>query len=459
MSNFKPFRYKSLDELKQDIEQANLNIPLSEDLSPLRNPVKVGHLTAANSMAVLPMEGCDCNPDGSMSELTERRYMRFSLGGSALLWWEANAVVEEGKANPLALMLTKENLPSFQAFLKKAKEAAQKENNITPINILQLTHSGRYSRPYGEQPSPMAAFRDPILDERSRVVSDEQVVSDEYLDSLIEKYVESALLAKEAGYDGVDMKSCHKYLISELLGAFTRKGKYGGESFENRSRFLVETVKAIRKAVGNDFIIACRLNMFDVHPYPYGYGCDKDDFTKWDSKEPLELIKILVEAGVDLFALSSSNPYYIYPQFGRPFDIPSLGVPIPDESQLSIIEKIFEYTRKAQEVAGDVPIVGNGYSWLRQYIPNAAAANLKSHACGMVGLGRSSFAYPDAAKDIFANNEMNTKKVCISCSKCTQIMRDHGSTGCVVRDSEVYVPKYKEARAAAEAKANLAAQK
>lgn len=450
MAKHKMFRYKSLEELKQEIESQKVNIELTEDLSPLRNNVKVGHLKTSNAMAILPMEGCDCEPDGSMSELTKRRYMRFSKGGSSLIWWEANAVVEEGKANPQALMLRKENLSSFQEFLAESRKAAKEANDVSLIHILQLTHSGRYSRP-GEERAPMVAFRDPLLDERSGVFSDDQVVTDEYLDSLTEKYVESALLAKEAGYDGVDIKACHKYLLSELLGGFTRKGKYGGESLENRSRFLVQTVEAVRKAVGNDFIIGCRLNVFDVHPYPYGFGCDKEDIYKFDSTEPVALIKMLVKAGVDVFALSSSNPYFVYPQFGRPFDIPSLGIPEPEESQLSIIEKIFEYTRVAQEAAGDVPIIGNGYSWLRKYIPNAAAANIKSHSCSMVGLGRSSFAYPDAAHDIFTNGEMDPKKVCVACSKCTQIMRDHGSTGCVVRDSEVYVPKYREARAAAEA--------
>ncbi|MFR3727530.1 hypothetical protein [Lacrimispora sp.] len=450
MAKHKMFRYKSLEELRQEIENQELNIELTEDLSPLRNNVKVGHLKTSNAMAVLPMEGCDCEPDGSMSELTKRRYMRYSKGGSGLIWWEANAVVEEGKANPQALMLTKENLSSFQEFLAESRKAAKEANDVSLIHILQLTHSGRYSRP-GKERAPMVAFRDPLLDERSGVFRDDQVVTDEYLDSLTEKYVESALLAKEAGYDGVDIKACHKYLLSELLGGFTRKGKYGGESLENRSRFLVQTVEAVRKAVGNDFIIGCRLNVFDVHPYPYGFGCDKEDIYKFDSTEPVALIKMLVHAGVDVFALSSSNPYYVYPQFGRPFDIPSLGIPEPEESQLSILEKIFEYTRVAQEAAGEVPIIGNGYSWLRQYIPNAAAANIKSHSCSMVGLGRSSFAYPDAAHDIFTNGKMDLRKVCVACSKCTQIMRDHGSTGCVVRDSQVYVPKYREARAAAEA--------
>ncbi len=450
MAKHKMFRYMSLEEFKQDIESQNVNIDLTEDLSPLKNNVKVGHLVTANAMAILPMEGCDSNEDGSMSELTKRRYMRFSTGGSSLIWWEANAVVEEGKANPQSLMLTNENLASFQEFLKESRKAAKEANDISLIHILQLTHSGRYSRP-GEARAPMVAFRDPLLDERSGVYSNDQVVTDEYLDALTEKYVTSALLAKEAGFDGVDIKACHKYLLSELLGGFTREGKYGGESLENRSRFLVQTVEAVRKAVGDDFIIGCRLNVFDVHPYPYGFGCDKEDIYKFDSTEPVALIKMLVKAGVNVFALSSSNPYFVYPQFGRPFDIPSLGIPEPEESQLSILEKIFEYTRIAQAAAGDVPIIGNGYSWLRKYIPNVAAANIKSHSCSMVGLGRSSFAYPDAAHDIFTTGEMDSKKVCVSCSKCTQIMRDHGSTGCVVRDSSVYVPKYKEARAAAEA--------
>ncbi|HCB90442.1 MAG TPA: NADH:flavin oxidoreductase [Ruminococcaceae bacterium] len=451
MENHKVFRFQTLDELKKEIEKEGVRIDLTTDLSPLKQPVEIGPQTSSNSMAVLPMEGCDCNLDGSPSELTKRRYLRYARGGSGLIWWEANAVVEEGKSNPHALIITKENVNSFRKLVHETKKAAKEENGVSLINILQLTHSGRYSRP-ADVPAPMVAFRDPLLDPRSGVVRDNQVVSDDYLDSLTGKFVEAALLAKEAGFDGVDIKAVHKYLVSELLGGFTRKGKYGGESLENRSRFLIQTVKAVRQAVGKDFIVACRLNVFDAHPYPYGFGCDRKDMWKWDSTEPVALIKMLVSSGVDLLALSSSNPYYIYPQFGRPFDIPSLGVPAPKESQLSIIEKMFEFTRVAQKAAGSVPVVGNGYSWLRQFIPNAGAANLKSHSCSMVGLGRSSFAYPDAPYDIFNKGAMDPRKVCVTCSKCTQIMRDHGSTGCVVRDAKVYLPIYREARAAAQAK-------
>lgn len=98
---------------------------MSDDFEPLKKPVKIGNKTAPNSMAVLPMEGCDSNPDGSPSELVHRRYKRFASGGAGLLWWEANAVVPEGRANPLQMMLTKENKKEFSDLIKIAKKALQ----------------------------------------------------------------------------------------------------------------------------------------------------------------------------------------------------------------------------------------------------------------------------------------------------------------------------------------------
>ncbi len=91
-------------------------------------------------------------------------------------------------------------------------------------------------------------------------------------------------------------------------------------------------------------------------------------------------------------------------------------------------------------------VIGNGYSWLRQFLPYAGAANIANQSCTMVGLGREAFAYPDAPRDIMEKGKMNPRKVCITCSKCTQLMRDHSYTGCVVRDAEIYLKMYNEAR-------------
>lgn len=456
MKEHKIFHYNSMEELQKEINELGVNIQLNKDINILKKPVAVGNRLAPNAMAVLPMEGCDSNPDGSPSELVRRRYLRFASGGSGLLWWEANAVTIEGKANPLQMMITKENLPEFITLIREAKEASIKSTNSSfgAINILQLTHSGRYSRPYDHKARPMIPQHDPILDKRMGIPSDYPVVTEEYLDNLKQKYVTSALLAKEAGFDGVDIKACHRYLISELLASHTREDKYGGD-FQNRTRFLLDTIREVRKAVGQDFIIASRFNVFDAHPYPYGFGCDKEDMWKFDDSEPVQLVKAMCDAGVDLLSNSAGNPYYLYPQVTRPFDHSSMGIPTPSEHQLVSMERLFEFTRRIQNTAGDIPVVGNGYSWLRQFAPYVGAANIVSKSCSFVGLGRSSFAYPDATKDLFNEGEMNPKKCCITCSKCTQIMRNHGKTGCVIRDSNIYANLYKEAREEANKRENV----
>lgn len=451
MASHEKFKFQTLEELRKKIQELGVNIELEEELSWLHKQVKVGGRLTPNALAVLPMEGCDSNSDGSPSELVKRRYMRFAGGGAGLLWWEACAVIKEGRANPLQMMITNENKGKFAALLKdvNVEAAAKNGEECRPLHILQLTHSGRYSRPEGHKGQPIIPQHDPILDPRVGVTPDMPVVTDGYLESLPEHYADSAAWAQEAGFDGVDIKCCHRYLLSELLASHTREGKYGG-SFENRTRLLREIIAEVKKRVSPDFVIACRFNVFDAHPYPYGFGCGKDDMWDFNPEEPMKLVRLLCSLGVGLLSNSAGNPYYIYPQVTRPFDLSSMGVPTPQEHPLQSIERLFAFTSMIQKEAGDVPVIGNGYSWLRQFIPYAGAANLKKGACSMVGLGRSSFAYPDAPGDILRKGAMEPSKCCITCSKCTQIMRDHGRTGCVIRDGEIYVPLYREAREEAE---------
>jgi 2,4-dienoyl-CoA reductase-like NADH-dependent reductase (Old Yellow Enzyme family) len=278
---------------------------------------------------------------------------------------------------------------------------------------------------------------------------DGPVVSDAYLDDLIGSYVRAARLAKEVGFDGVDIKACHRYLISELLASHQRKGRYGG-TFDRRTRLLRDIIAAVKHETGTGFIIACRFNVFDAHPYPYGFGADRDDMWTFDASEPAELVRLLAQSGVDLLSNSAGNPYYIYPQVTRPFDYSSTGIPVPEEHPLESIARLFGFTRLVQQAAGGIPVVGNGYTWLRQFAPYAGAANISAGDCAMVGFGRGAFAYPDAPRDILANGMMDPRKCCVSCSKCTQIMRDHGKTGCVVRDAAVYAPLYAQYRTEAE---------
>lgn len=453
MNKHQRFHYHSLQELRDDICSVGAPISLSEDLSVFGRAVPVGSRTAPNAFAVLPMEGCDCNPDGSPSELTRRRYRRLAGGGSGLIWWEACAVVPEGRANPLQMMLTKQNADEYRAFLEELGGHVQNEMGQAhrPLHILQLTHSGRYARPQGHSLSPIIPVHDPYLDKRIGIGEDYPLVTDSYLDSLIAKYAESAKLAQESGFDGVDIKACHRYLMSELLASYTRQGRYGG-SFENRTRLFREVLQAIRRETGPDFIIATRFNAFDAHPYPYGFGENREDFMEPDPTEPLAFVQMACENGIDLISNSAGNPYYLQAHVTRPYDLPDIGTPLAQEHPLTSIARLFELSRKIQKQAGDIPVVGNGYSWLRQFLPYAGASNLADGSISFVGLGRSSFAYPDAPKDLLRNGAMDSKKCCVACSKCTQIMRDHGTTGCVMKDAAIYAPLYRKFRAEAESR-------
>ena len=438
------FRFRTLEGLQARIAELGLDLPAETDLSPLARRVRIGRKGAPNSLAIHPMEGCDGTLDGRPGELTVRRYLRFARGGAGLLWFEATAVMQEGRANPRQLFLNRENVASF-AMLREGALAAGKEangENYQPFTVLQLTHSGRYGRPV-DRAAPLIAHHDGLLDQAFGLGEDYPLVSDEVLDRLQDRYVEVALLASVCGYDAVDIKSCHRYLISELLAAHTRPGRYGG-SFENRTRLLLDVVRRLRQEVPQ-LELAIRLNVYDGHPFPWGWGVDRENPALPDLSEPLRLIGLLQEAGVAVINVTAGNPYYT-PHINRPFDTNVLDGYTPEEHPLQGVTRLIHLARQVKQAYPDLVVLGSGYSWLRQYLGNVAAAVLRRGWADMVGLGRAAFAYPDLVRDLLTTGILHPRACCITCSRCTQIMRDHGCSGCVLFDREVYRPIYDQGR-------------
>ena len=105
MAAFEKFNFKTLEDFNAKIAELGVGSETTEDFSPLAQPLAIGTVTAPNRIAVLPMEGCDSEEDGPPSELVFRRYRRFASGGAGLLWFEACAVVQEGRANRLQMFL------------------------------------------------------------------------------------------------------------------------------------------------------------------------------------------------------------------------------------------------------------------------------------------------------------------------------------------------------------------
>jgi len=438
------FSYSSLGDLRKAMADRGCEMPSSEDVSILGQSVAYGRLTVPNRLVCQPMEGCDCEADGSPGELTLRKYRRLAAGGAGMIWWEACAIVPEAKANPRQLSLHKGNVKAFAAMVRAVKDAAMQSVGYEPICVLQMTHSGRYSRPTAG-PEPIIAHRSAVLDGAHGLGADYPLITDEELDELQNAYVAQAILAAEAGFDAVDVKSCHRYLLSELLASFTRQeSRYGG-SYANRTRMLRETSERVQKALSGAIEVTCRLNVYDAIEYPYGWGVDKIDANKPDLAEPIRLIGELREAGYGGVNVTIGNPYW-NPYVNRPADWMISDWPDPPEDPITGLIRIIEVVRDIQKAHPDFTIIGSGYSWLRQYVAQFGAGLVRDGWTTMVGLGRGALAYPDFAKDILESGRMDPHKVCVACSSCTQIMRDGGQSGCVVRDPEIYAPIFKAGR-------------
>lgn len=417
-------------------EQQNTHLPYTEDAGILRTPLTVGSKTAPNRLACQAMEGCDGKADGSPDELTIRRYRRLAEGGAGIIWFEATACREDGRANPRQLWLHENNKDDFKRIVEDIRETAIKTNGYAPLIFMQNTHSGRYSKPHGT-PAPLIAYNNPIF-EKDSPIDKSRILSDEEIDRIGEQLVRSSRLAEEVGFDGVDIKCCHRYLNSELLSAYEREGRYGG-SFENRTRLLRESIAGAMELCGTDFIVSSRLNVYDGFPYPYGFGVNSNDGLTFDPTEPALLLKELNTLGVKLLNITMGNPY-VNPHVNRPF---VKGGYEPPEHPLAGVARMLHGTAKLKKSVPDMKIICSGLSYLGLAAPHVTAAFIENGDFDFAGFGRTIFAYPDFATDILREGALKKEKLCLCCSKCTELMRSGSTPGCVIRDP-LYAKLYKE---------------
>jgi 2,4-dienoyl-CoA reductase-like NADH-dependent reductase (Old Yellow Enzyme family) len=456
------FKFHTVAELDAECQRLGLTLRFSEDFSPLFRPVTIGPLRAGNSLCIQPMEGCDGTLDGAPDELTFRRYQRFGAGGAKLIWGEAAAVVEEGRANTRQLLVNDHTAPALERMLRECRQAHREALGTDDDLVvgLQLTHSGRYSC------RPLLAFHDPILDPRTGGTN-LPLLDDDYLERLPGLYVAAARLAYRAGFQFVDVKQCHRYLLSELLAARTRPGRFGG-SLENRTRLARTIVERIRAEVPG-LVIASRLNVFDCIPYRKREGSDEGEPCLWqppvrsawgtreddplqpDLTEPLWWVGEMVRLGVSLINVSMGSPYAT-PHVIRPFEYPPPdGYQTPEHPLLGV-DRHFRLAEQIQRAYPHVPVVGSGYSYLQEYLFNAAAANVRDGRITFVGVGRAALPMPDFARQLQEHGRLDRKRVCRTFSYCTALMRaKHNelgqfATGCPPFDKEVYGPIWEQAK-------------
>ena len=390
--------------------------------------IRIGTKEIANRVVLQPMEGCDCNLDGSPGELTREKYMRAARSGAGVVWFEATAVCPEGRTNPRQMMLTEANLDEYKALLSDMREVARRECGIEPVFIVQLTHSGRQSI------VPLIAYRNPIYEEK-KPLTDDNIVTDEYLDTIPGLYARSAKLAVEAGFDGVDVKSCHGYLFQELLSAYSRDGRYGG-SFENRARLYLDCMSAVKEVMPETVLLTSRLSVSDMVRKPYGFGTTEENVLDLD--EPTRLIGELCNRGLEMLNVTVGNPYH-NPHVNRPY---RKGAYVPPESAAEGLLRFEVIEKHIKKEFPALVVVGSGLSYYRDDLFKQAERQLGEGICDLVGFGRMWLAYPTFYKD-YLDGCFEAKKCCVACSKCTVLMRNKKVSGCAVFN-EYYRGLYKE---------------
>lgn len=420
------FRYKTKEDLLRKANELGLNLPFSDDITPLFQSFNLAGFPAANRMAVQPMEGYDSENDGSPSELSKRRYLRYASGGSAIIWYEAISVVHEGRSNPRQLWIHKKNPDVYSRLNDEVRKKAA-SINIDPFLVIQLTHSGRYSKPEGTA-KPMVAAPNTLLDK-----TPPHILTDDELKRIMDCFVGASKLAWKAGFNAVDLKACHGYLLIDLLSATSRKNSiFGGEETSKRFRFLRETFDRIRDEVP-EITVTTRLNISDL--YRGGFGVNENgepDFT-----EPLSLVEQLRSRGIRLLNITMGSPYH-NPHVTRPFDNPLPGQDLPGEHPLEGVIRMISGTSYFQSRFPEIAIIGSAYSYLRQFSPNVAAAVIKEGSAVFAGFGRNSFAYPSMPLDLLRTGKADPGKTCITCSGCTRLIRNLRPSGCVIHDREIY---------------------
>jgi len=402
-------RLSSAEAFLEHARAVGAELPFDDppSLDALAAPHAVAGRSAPNRFAILPMEGWDGTPEGRPTDLVRRRWSRFGSSGAGLVWGgEAFAVRPGGRANPNQLCMGPHSAGDL-AELRSLLHADQ-------VTGLQLTHSGRWSV------EPRPARHDPLLDARRPG----EVLTDGELDDLAADYVAAAALAHEAGFDFVDVKACHGYLLHELLSGHGRPGRHGGD-LQGRSRLLRSVLDELRS---RGIPTGVRLSAFDVVPHragPDGTGTPEAD-VEFGFQEPLELIDLL---GVDLVCVTAGSPYYC-PHVQRPAYFPPSDGYQPPEDPLVGVARLLRCCAELAVARPDVTFVATGLTYLQEWVPHVASALVATGGAAFAGLGRMALSYHDLPADVLAGRPLDRRRICRTFSDCTTAPRNGLVSGC-----------------------------
>jgi len=261
--------------------------------------------------------------------------------------------------------------------------------------------------------STLGAFRS-LVEEIRASAADNPILIIQLASTRTEAILRAATLATEAGFDGVDLQAPREALPELLAG--------------------------VRESA-SDLLLATRLCAYEA--VRGGFGVSLANYRKPDTTEPIRFLQRLRENGLALLNITAASPRLCGPEQGLQ---PRLDAENPDEHPLMTLERQLCLASALRDAIPDLPVVGSGFSWLRQFVPDVAAGALRDGMIDFVGLGRGALAYPSAPSEIFTRGRMEAGAACMVCFACSRLREEGETVGCVLRDPAVYGAVYRQVR-------------
>lgn len=327
----------------------------------LFSPIRIGSLELKNRIALSPMMSGQAGPEHKVTDGHIDWYGARAKGGVGLIITEITSVDPLEPNVPTRLSLWDESF--VPGFARLVESIHAHETKV----FIQLYHSGRKAP----------------LEPRFHEIPEEFNI--ERIQQTVQKFSNAARLAKEAGFDGLEIHGAHGYLIAKFMSAYSNKrhDQYGGE-LASRLRFPLEVIKSVRRAVGRDFPISFRFS---------GNEHIADGRT---IDESVRIARVLEEAGVDCLHISAGTQETFWAQ------IPPYGIP----------EGVNANDAAAIKQAVNIPVIAVG----RIKSPEIAEEILQQGKADMVALGRQLICDPDWPRKVAAG-DLDDIRPCIGCTQ------------------------------------------
>jgi 2,4-dienoyl-CoA reductase-like NADH-dependent reductase (Old Yellow Enzyme family)/NADPH-dependent 2,4-dienoyl-CoA reductase/sulfur reductase-like enzyme len=331
--------------------------------------------------------------DGSITDKTVEHYRRRAAGGPAMVIVEAHAVAEEGIVSLHQARIFDDR------FIEGLSRIARVMRSEGAIPAIQIHHSGRQTSSRVIKRKPLAPSNLPC----PTIRGDVEPLSLEGIQDMITKFGDSAVRAVQAGFELIEIHGAHGYIINQFMSKFSniREDAYGGDT-TRRARFAVDIVKEVRKRVGPDFPISFKISAQEFVPGGL------------DVRESIEILKLLVAAGIDIVQVSAGNdatPEWIcQPMFMEKACLSDSAAMIKKELR--------------------IPVMSVG----RINDPVVADAIIREGKADLVCMGRGLLADPEMPRKAQAGN-LDDIRICIACNTCMESIFRKGRIECLVNPS------------------------